>query len=67
MKTVSSEFAPLETEQAIELEEIINRAAREKGAVLIDPDEAGITGLTAKESISTNDRINALARYQRHY
>ena len=67
MKTASSEFAPLEMERASELEEIINRAGRERGAVIIDPDEAGITGPGVTELISENDRTNALARYQRHY
>ncbi len=67
MKTVTSEFAPLPIEEATELEEIINRAAREKEAVIIDPDEAGITDATAPELISENDNTNALVRYQRHY
>lgn len=64
---ISSEFAPLEMPQATELQESINRAGREKSALVIDPDEAGITGSAEVELISPNDRTNALARYQRHY
>jgi hypothetical protein len=67
MKTVCSEFAPLETERANELEEIINGAARERRGVLIDPDDEGISGSTATPLISPNENTNALVRYQRHY
>lgn len=67
MKTEISEFAPLEAEQAAELEEIINTAAREKKAVVIDPDDEGITSSAAAELISPNEGTNALVRYQRHY
>ena len=70
MKTASLdlEFAPLDVEQAKELEEIINSAAREKKAVVIDPEDEGITGSVAKEElISPADKTNGLARYQRHY
>lgn len=68
MKTACLEFAPLEVEQAEELEEIINRAARENKAVVIDPEEEGVIGASPKEElISPADKTNGLARYQRHY
>ena len=67
MKTVCSEFAPLEIERATELEEIINGAARDRRGVLIDPDDEGISGSTATPLISPNENTNVLVRYQRHY
>ena len=68
MKTASLEFAPLDVEQAKELEELINSAAREKKAVVIDPEEEGLIGSAPKEElISPAEKTNGLARYQRHY
>ncbi len=67
MKTETSEFAPLEVERATELQEIINRAARDKRAVILDPDEDGVAGSAPAELISPNENTNALVRYQRHY
>ena len=67
MKTVCSEFAPLELERATELEEIINGAARERRGVVIDPDEEGIRSTTGNSLISPNENTNVLVRYQRHY
>ena len=67
MKTVCSEFAPLELERATELEEIINSAARERRGVVIDPDEGGIRSSTGNTLISPNENTNVLVRYQRHY
>ena len=67
MKTECCEFAPLELDRATELQEIINEAAREKQAVLIDPDEEGLSGLAPSELISPNENVNGLVRYQRHY
>ena len=67
MKTQSLEFAPLEVERATELQETINRAAREKKAVLLDSDEDGVTGAMPTDLISPEENTNALVRYQRHY
>ncbi len=67
MKTAISEFAPLEMERAQELQEIINSAAREDKAVVMDPAEEGITGAEQSDLISPNQNTNALVRYQRHY
>ncbi len=67
MKTECPEFAPLDLERAEELEEIINGAARENKAVLLDSEEEGVTGSAPTELLSPNKRVNALVRYQRHY
>ncbi len=67
MKTAISEFAPLEMERAEELQEIINSAAREDKAVIMDPAEEGITAAEQSDLISPNQNTNALVRYQRHY
>ncbi len=67
MKTECCEFAPLDMERAKELEEIVNRAALEQKAVIVDADEGGITGSAATELLSPSDNTNALVRYQRHY
>ncbi len=44
MQNEFAEFAPVGMERATELQEILNRAAREKKAVVVDPDKGGITG-----------------------
>ena len=67
MKNEFAESAPVGLERATELQEIINRAAREKKAVVVDPDEGGITGSSSVDLISSNENANALERYQRHY
>jgi hypothetical protein len=67
MKTLSCEFAPLELDRANELLEIINGAAEEKEAVLIEPDDRGVVGAAPAELVSPNENVNGLARYQRHY
>jgi hypothetical protein len=67
MKTVSSEFSPLELERAEELQETINRAAREGQAILIESEEEGVSGLERPELISPEENVNGLVRYQRHY
>ncbi len=67
MKTECPEFAPLEIERAEELQEIINGAAREKNAVVVDPEEGGVLTSEAPELISPNKKVNALVRYQRHF
>ncbi len=67
MKTDCLEFAPLELDRAIALEETINAAGRDSGAVLIDPDEQGIAGSARADLISPAENTNALVRYQRHY
>ncbi len=67
MRTESPEFAPLDLKQAAELQHIINSAARENKAVVIDPDDAGLSGSVGTELISPNDQLSGLSRYQRHY
>ena len=67
MKTAYPEFAPLETERATELQDIINRAGHDKQPVIIDPDGSGVTGTEDDELVSPGDHTNALVRYQRHY
>ena len=67
MKTLCSEFAPLETERATELQEIINGAARDRGGVIIDSDDRGISRTASTSLISPNENTNVLVRYQRHY
>lgn len=67
MKTEYAEFAPLELERAEELRDIINQAARQREAIIIGPNERGITGSTRAELISPQENTNALVRYRRHY
>jgi hypothetical protein len=67
MKTQCTEFAPLEVEEATELQEIINRAGREKRAVVCDPDEEGVNGSETVELLEPSENTNGLVRYQRHY
>jgi len=67
MQTMDPEFAPLDTERAETLRDIINRTAREKNAVMIDPNERGIDGGEPAELISPSHNVNGLVRYQRHY
>jgi hypothetical protein len=67
MKTECPEFAPLQTERAEELRDIINRAAQHKEAVVIDPEEGGVTGYAPVGLISTSQNTNGLVRYRRHY
>jgi len=67
MKTEYAEFAPLEVERAEELRDVINKAARGREAIIIGPNERGITGSTRAELISPQENTNALVRYRRHY
>ncbi len=67
MKTEYPEFEPLDVQRATELQETINRAAREKKPVLVDEDEGGLAGIAPDELLSPNENTNALVRYQRHY
>lgn len=67
MKTDCVEFAPLEVDRAIELEETINTAGRGATVLFIDPDEQGIGGSTEADIVSPAENTNALVRYQRHY
>jgi hypothetical protein len=66
MKTETLEFAPLPLERARELREVINKAARSKEAVIVDPGD-GIAGAERPDLISPEENTNALVRYQRHY
>jgi hypothetical protein len=67
MSTTISEFAPLELEEAIELKELIGRAAQQDEAVIINRDESGLAGPVSPDLISPSENTNALARFQRHY
>ncbi len=67
MNTAIAEFDPLDLERAMELEEIINQAGARHEAVVIDPDERGVTSAVPAELISPAEDTNGLARYQRHY
>ena len=67
MKTEYAEFAPLELERAEELRDIINKAAHHREAIIIGPNDRGITGSTRAELISPQENTNALVRYRRHY
>ena len=67
MKTETAEFAPLDLERAEELRDIINEAAREQKAVVIDPLNRGVTGSAQVGLISPREYTNALVRYRRHY
>ncbi len=66
-KTAYPEFEPLEFERATELRDIVNRAGREKEAVVIEPEEEGLTGTEPADLVSPNEKTNVLVRYQRHY
>jgi hypothetical protein len=67
MKTEYTEFAPLDFERAEELRDLINQAARTSDAIIIDPNNRGITGSTRVGLISPREKTNALVRYRRHY
>ncbi len=67
MKTEYAEFEPLEIDRAEELRDIINRAGREKEALVIDPEEDGVTEALPTGMITPSENTNALVRYRRHY
>lgn len=67
MKQELAEFEPLEMQRALDLREVINRAAREQKAVVVDPDEGGVIAAASTDLISPSENTNALVRYQRHY
>lgn len=66
MGSSNADFKPLEPERAAELEFIINKAARTKEALVIDPD-AGLKGTQPSSLISPGSKTNALVRYGRHF
>ena len=66
-KSAYPEFEPLEFERATELRDIINRAGREGRAVVIEPEQEGLTRTASTELVSPNEKTNVLVRYQRHY
>ena len=67
MKTCCPEFEPIDVERAQELKTVINRAGSRRHAVLIDPDEGGLTAVEPPDLISASENTNALVRYRRHY
>ncbi len=66
-KSAYPEFEPLEFERATELKDFINRAGRDKQALVIEPEEEGLTGTAPPDLVSPNEKTNVLVRYQRHY
>lgn len=66
MGNQNSDFRPLEPERAKDLEFIINKATRDKEAIVIDPD-SGVSGTKPVNLLSPNSKTNALVRYGRHY
>ena len=67
-KSAYPEFEPLEFERATELKDIINRAGRDKQAVVIEPEEEdGLSGTAPPDLVTPNEKTNLLVRYQRHY
>ena len=60
------DLAPLPQERATELERIINNAAQSQEVVLIDIDK-GIVGSKPKNLISSQENLNGLVRFGRHY
>lgn len=67
MKTECTEFTPLDLDRAEELRDLINQAARTNEAIIIDPNNRGVTGSTRVGLISPKENTNALVRYRRHY
>jgi hypothetical protein len=61
-----NDLAPLPPERATELERIINKAAQNQEVVLIDIDR-GIVGSKPKNLISSQEKLNGLVRFGRHY
>ena len=66
MGTPNSDFAPLDPAKAKEIEFVIDRAAAQKGVLVIDPDQ-GVKGAAATSLVSANPTANGLVRYNRHY
>ena len=62
----NSDFAPLDEARAQEIEFVIDKAARSREAVVIDP-EVGVVGAKPATLISPNSNTNGLVRYGRHY
>jgi len=65
MNETISEFAPLDLELALELEQILNDASARGEAVIVQPD--GISGSADAGLLSPTEDTNGLVRYQRHY
>ena len=61
-----SDFAPLDPQRAQEIEFIIDKAAANREAVVMDPDQ-GVTGSIPASLISPAANTNALVRYGQHY
>lgn len=66
-KSAYPEFEPLEFDRATELRDIINRAGRGRQAVVIEPEEEGLTSAEPADLVSPTEKTNVLVRYQRHY
>jgi hypothetical protein len=62
----NSEFAPLELARALELKRLINLAAKNQAAVVIEPTQ-GVTDAVVVNLISPIEKTNALVRFHRHY
>jgi hypothetical protein len=62
----NTDFAPLDPERVKELEFIIDSAATDKQAVVIDADR-GVAGAQPASLISPASNTNGLVRYGTHY
>lgn len=65
MKTKTID-APLDWEEAQQLNEAINAASKNRQVLTIDP-ESGVDGSSSSGMISSPDRLNGLSRFERHY
>ena len=67
MSMSTGEVPPLDVKEAKELELILQDAAQNKAAVVIDVDDKGVIGSRRPELISPNENLNAEVRFGRHY
>ena len=65
MKTKTAD-APLDWEEAQQLNETINAASKNRQVLTIDP-ETGVEGTSSGGMISSPDRLNGLSRFGTHY
>jgi hypothetical protein len=65
MKTKTLD-APLDWEEAQQLNQTINAASKNRQVLTIDP-ETGVEGASSDAMISSPDRLSGLSRFGRHY
>ena len=66
MKPAMTKVVPLEWNEAKNLEQLLNNAANERQALVVDPKQ-GVTGAVPAGLISPNDSINGSVRFTTHY